>query len=72
MIDLDGARYAIDMLVVLEERRRNPNRRESEGTGHDHPELGTLRPDHGLMAQRAAAGVTPEAGASLKIPGMPS
>ena len=73
MIDLDGARYAIDMLVVLQEKT------EGNLSDEESKELDTIIPElrsryvqiTELMAQQAAAGVTPEAGASLKIPGMP-
>ena len=73
MIDLDGARYAIDMLVVLQEKT------EGNLSDEESKELDTIIPElrsryvqiTELMAQQAAGGVTPEPGASLKIPGMP-
>ena len=73
MIDLEGARYAIDMLVVLQEKTTgNLSDEESKELETIIPELRSRYVQiTELMAQQATAGVAPEPGASLKIPGMP-
>ncbi len=73
MVDLEGARFAIDLLVVLQEKTKG-NLEEEE-----QKELDTIIPElqsrfvqiSELIAQQAASGVDPQAGESLKIPGMP-
>ncbi len=73
MVDLEGARFAIDLLTVLQEKTKG-NLEEEE-----QKELDTIIPElqarfvqiSELIAQQAAAGVTPQPGESLKIPGMP-
>ena len=73
MIDLDGARYAIDMLAVVQEKTQgNLSDEESKELETIIPELRARYVQiTELMAQQATAGVTPQPGDSLKIPGMP-
>ena len=65
--------YAIDMLVVLQEKPTgNLSDEESKELETIIPELRSRYVQiTELMAQQATAGVAPEPGASLKIPGMP-